>query len=342
MDLKEARPDESLCYIADAHRYDQSERLYRRCGQSGILLPKISLGFWKNFGAVDPYERSRAITHYAFDHGITHFDLANNYGPSYGSAEETFGLIMKKSFHPYRDELFISSKAGYDMWPGPYGNWGSRKYLMASLDQSLKRMNLDYVDLFYSHRFDPNTPLEETLQALVDIVRQGKALYVGISRYPKEAAAFAYKYLSERDVPCLLYQGRYHIFDREPEEEGILQQAKEQGVGFIGFSPLAQGLLTNRYLNGIPEDSRMAKDFHLKKNILTDELLQRIKGLNEIAAQRGQTLAEMALAWILKNDLVTSVIIGASSVKQLEDNLKSIRNISFTEEELKAIDILSK
>ena len=203
-------------------------------------------------------------------------------------------------------------------------------------------MNLDYVDLFYSHRFDPNTPLEETLQALVDIVRQGKALYVGISRYPKEAAAFAYKYLAERDVPCLLYQGRYHIFDREPEEEGILQQAKEQGVGFIGFSPLAQGLLTNRYLNGIPEDSRMAKDFHLKKNILTDELLQRIKGLNEIAAQRGQTLAEMALAWILKNDLVTSVIIGASSVKQLEDNLKSIRNISFTEEELKAIDILSK
>ena len=282
------------------------------------------------------------MAHYAFDHGITHFDLANNYGPSYGSAEETFGLIMKKSFHPYRDELFISSKAGYDMWPGPYGNWGSRKYLMASLDQSLKRMNLDYVDLFYSHRFDPNTPLEETLQALVDIVRQGKALYVGISRYPKEAAAFAYKYLAERDVPCLLYQGRYHIFDREPEEEGILQQAKEQGVGFIGFSPLAQGLLTNRYLNGIPEDSRMAKDFHLKKNILTDELLQRIKGLNEIAAQRGQTLAEMALAWILKNDLVTSVIIGASSVKQLEDNLKSIRNISFTEEELKAIDILSK
>lgn len=322
-------------------RYENGMR-YRRCGKSGVLLPEISLGLWHNFGDVNSLANSMDMAHYAFDHGITHFDLANNYGPSYGSAEETFGLIMKKSFHPYRDELFISSKAGYDMWPGPYGNWGSRKYLMASLDQSLKRMNLDYVDLFYSHRFDPNTPLEETLQALVDIVRQGKALYVGISRYPKEAAAFAYKYLSERDVPCLLYQGRYHIFDREPEEEGILQQAKEQGVGFIGFSPLAQGLLTNRYLNGIPEDSRMAKDFHLKKNILTDELLQRIKGLNEIAAQRGQTLAEMALAWILKNDLVTSVIIGASSVKQLEDNLKSIRNISFTEEELKAIDILSK
>ena len=328
-------------YSPATDRYENGMR-YRRCGKSGILLPEISLGLWHNFGDVNSLANSMDMAHYAFDHGITHFDLANNYGPSYGSAEETFGLIMKKSFYPYRDELFISSKAGYDMWPGPYGNWGSRKYLMASLDQSLKRMNLDYVDLFYSHRFDPNTPLEETLQALVDIVRQGKALYVGISRYPKEAAAFAYKYLAKRDVPCLLYQGRYHIFDREPEEEGILQQAKEQGVGFIGFSPLAQGLLTNRYLNGIPEDSRMAKDFHLKKNILTDELLQRIKGLNEIAAQRGQTLAEMALAWILKNDLVTSVIIGASSVKQLEDNLKSIRNISFTEEELKAIDILSK
>lgn len=328
-------------YSPATDRYENSMR-YRRCGKSGILLPEISLGLWHNFGDVNSLANSMDMAHYAFDHGITHFDLANNYGPSYGSAEETFGLIMKKSFHPYRDELFISSKAGYDMWPGPYGNWGSRKYLMASLDQSLKRMNLDYVDLFYSHRFDPNTPLEETLQALVDIVRQGKALYVGISRYPKEAAAFAYKYLAERDVPCLLYQGRYHIFDREPEEEGILQQAKEQGVGFIGFSPLAQGLLTNRYLNGIPEDSRMARDFHLKKNILTDELLQRIRGLNEIAAQRGQTLAEMALAWILKNDLVTSVIIGASSVKQLEDNLKSIRNISFTEEELKAIDKLSK
>lgn len=328
-------------YSPATDRYENGMR-YRRCGNSGILLPEISLGLWHNFGDVNSLANSMDMAHYAFDHGITHFDLANNYGPSYGSAEETFGQIMKKSFHPYRDELFISSKAGYDMWPGPYGNWGSRKYLMASLDQSLKRMNLDYVDLFYSHRFDPNTPLEETLQALVDIVRQGKTLYVGISRYPKEAAAFAYKYLAERDVPCLLYQGRYHIFDREPKEEGILQQAKEQGVGFIGFSPLAQGLLTNRYLNGIPEDSRMARDFHLKKNILTDELLQRIRGLNEIAAQRGQTLAEMALAWILKNDLVTSVIIGASSVKQLEDNLKSIRNISFTEEELKAIDILSK
>lgn len=328
-------------YSPATDRYENGMK-YRRCGKSGIMLPEISLGLWHNFGDVNTLANSMDMAHYAFDHGITHFDLANNYGPSYGSAEETFGLIMKKSFHPYRDELFISSKAGYDMWPGPYGNWGSRKYLMASLDQSLKRMNLDYVDLFYSHRYDPVTPLEETLQTLVDIVRQGKALYVGISRYPLEAAAFAYKYLAERDVPCLLYQGRYHIFDREPEEEGILHQAKEQGVGFIGFSPLAQGLLTNRYLNGIPEDSRMAKDFHLKKDILTDDLLQRIRGLNEIAAQRGQTLAEMALAWILKNDLVCSVIIGASSVKQLDDNLKSIRNISFTNEELEAIDRLSK
>ncbi len=328
-------------YSPATDRYENGMK-YRRCGKSGIMLPEISLGLWHNFGDVNTLANSMDMAHYAFDHGITHFDLANNYGPSYGSAEETFGLIMKKSFHPYRDELFISSKAGYDMWPGPYGNWGSRKYLMASLDQSLKRMNLDYVDLFYSHRYDPVTPLEETLQTLVDIVRQGKALYVGISRYPLEAAAFAYKYLAERDVPCLLYQGRYHIFDREPEEEGILQQAKEQGVGFIGFSPLAQGLLTNRYLNGIPEDSRMAKDFHLKKDILTDDLLRRIRGLNEIAAQRGQTLAEMALAWILKNDLVCSVIIGASSVKQLDDNLKSIRNISFTNEELEAIDRLSK
>ena len=328
-------------YSPATDRYENGMK-YRRCGKSGIMLPEISLGLWHNFGDVNTLANSMDMAHYAFDHGITHFDLANNYGPSYGSAEETFGLIMKKSFHPYRDELFISSKAGYDMWPGPYGNWGSRKYLMASLDQSLKRMNLDYVDLFYSHRYDPVTPLEETLQTLVDIVRQGKALYVGILRYTLETAAFAYKYLAERDVSCLLYQGRYHIFDREPEEEGILHQAKEQGVGFIGFSPLAQGLLTNRYLNGIPEDSRMAKDFHLKKDILTDDLLRRIRGLNEIAAQRGQTLAEMALAWILKNDLVCSVIIGASSVKQLDDNLKSIRNISFTSEELEAIDRLSK
>ena len=245
---------------------------------------------------------------------------------------------MKKSFMPYRDELFISTKAGHDMWPGPYGEWGSRKYLMNSLNQSLKRMNLDYVDIFYSHRYDPETPLEETLQALVDIVRQGKALYVGISKYPKEAAEFAYRYLEERDVHCLLYQGRYNMFNREPEEEGILQQAKENGTGFIAFSPLAQGLLTNRYLKGIPEDSRIAKGGFLKKEALTDETLKKIKALNEIATQRGQTLAEMALAWLLKDDMITSVIIGASSVAQLNDNLQSIKNTKFTAEELEKIN----
>lgn len=324
-------------YSPAPDRYDNGMK-YRRCGKSGILLPEISLGLWHNFGDVNPLSNSMDMAHYAFDHGITHFDLANNYGPSYGSAEETFGLIMKKSFLPYRDELFISSKAGYDMWPGPYGNWGSRKYLMASLNQSLKRMNLDYVDLFYSHRYDPETPLEETLQALVDIVRQGKALYVGISRWPKEAAEVAYRYLKAHDVPCLIYQGCYNLFNREPEQEGILKQAKENGVGFIGFSPLAQGLLTDRYLNGIPEDSRIAHGGHLKKEALTESTLQRIKALNVIALRRGQTLAEMALAWILKDDFVTSVIVGSSSVQQLEKNLKALDSPAFTAEELQEIE----
>lgn len=323
-------------YSPAPERYDNGMK-FRRCGQSGILLPEISLGLWHNFGDMNTFANSQAMAHYAFDRGITHFDLANNYGPSYGSAEETFGMIMKKSFMPYRDELFISTKTGHDMWPGPYGEWGSRKYLMSSLNQSLKRMNLEYVDIFYSHRYDPDTPLEETLQALVDIVRQGKALYVGISKYPKEAAEFAYKYLEERDVHCLLYQGRYNLFKREPEEEGILQQAKGNGTGFIAFSPLAQGLLTNRYLNGIPEDSRMAKGAFLKKEALTDETLQKIKALNEVAASRGQTLAEMSLAWLLKDDLVTSVIIGASSVAQLADNLKATENTDFSAEELEKI-----
>lgn len=323
-------------YSPAPERYDNGMK-FRRCGQSGILLPEISLGLWHNFGDMNTFANSQAMAHYAFDRGITHFDLANNYGPSYGSAEETFGMIMKKSFTPYRDELFISTKAGHDMWPGPYGEWGSRKYLMSSLNQSLKRMNLEYVDIFYSHRYDPDTPLEETLQALVDIVRQGKALYVGISKYPKEAAEFAYKYLEERDVHCLLYQSRYNLFNREPEEEGILQQAKGNGTGFIAFSPLAQGLLTNRYLNGIPEDSRMAKGAFLKKEALTDETLQKIKALNEVAASRGQTLAEMSLAWLLKDDLVTSVIIGASSVAQLADNLKATENTDFSAEELEKI-----
>jgi len=323
-------------YSPDQERYNKGMK-YRRCGKSGILLPEISLGLWHNFGDVNTLSNSQAMAHYAFDQGITHFDLANNYGPSFGSAEETFGLIMKKSFSPYRDELFISTKAGHEMWPGLYGEWGSRKSLMGSLDQSLKRMNLDYVDIFYSHRYDPNTPLEETLQTLVDIVRQGKALYVGISKYPKEAAAFAYNYLEQRDVHCLLYQGRYNLLNREPEEEGILQQARENGTGFIAFSPLAQGLLTNRYLNGIPEDSRMAQNKFLKKEVLTDSILLKIKALNNLATKRGQTLAEMALAWVLKDEMVTSVIIGASSVSQLSDNLKATANTSFSKEEQEAI-----
>ncbi len=328
-------------YSPASDRYDNG-MIYRRCGKSGILLPAISLGLWHNFGDVNPFANSQAMAHYAFDNGIVHFDLANNYGPSYGSAEETFGQIMKKSFAPYRDELFISTKAGYDMWPGPYGNWGSRKYLISSLDQSLKRMNLEYVDIFYSHRYDPATPLEETLQALVDIVRQGKALYVGISRWPYEATAFAYRYLAQRDVPCLLYQGKYNMFHREPEADGILCQARENGTGFIAFSPLAQGLLTNRYLNGIPQESRMAQNRFLKQETLTDEVLKKIHALNTIALRRGQTLAEMALAWLLKDDLVTSVIVGASSVAQLQDNLKAMKNVSFSSEELEEIERICK
>lgn len=323
-------------YSPAPDRYDRNMK-YRRCGKSGILLPEVSLGLWHNFGDINTFANSLSMAHYAFDKGITHFDLANNYGPSYGSAEETFGMIMKKSFMPYRDELFISTKAGHEMWPGPYGDWGSRKSLMSSLNQSLKRMNLDYVDIFYTHRYDPNTPLEETLQTLVDIVRQGKALYIGISKYPKDKAEFAYKYLEERDTHCLLYQGKYNLFNREPEEEGILLQAKENGTGFIAFSPLAQGLLTDRYLNGIPENSRIAKGGFLKKEALTEEVLSKIQALNALAIRRGQTLAEMALAWILKDDLVTSVIIGASSVGQLADNLKAMENTAFSAEELESI-----
>ena len=311
-------------YIADDNRYENGME-YMRCGRSGVMLPKVSLGFWHNFGAVDPYERSREITHYAFDHGITHFDLANNYGPPYGSAEETMGRLMDEDFRRYRDELFISTKAGYDMWPGPYGNWGSRKYLMASLDQSLQRMHLDYVDLFYSHRYDPETPLEETLQALVDIVRSGKALYVGISRWPLEASRFAFQYLKERDVPCLIYQGRLNMLDKEPMESGILELCREHGVGFISFSPLAQGLLTDRYLNGIPEDSRMSKEHFLKKEMLTDALLAQLRQWNEEALSQGRTLAEKALRWILEQQGVTSVLVGASSVKQLQRNIAALR-----------------
>lgn len=312
---------------------------YRRCGKSGILLPEISLGLWHNFGKSKSHAECAEIIHHAFDNGITHFDLANNYGPPYGAAEESFGNIIKTSLHPFRDELFISTKAGYDMWDGPYGNWGSRKYLIASLNQSLKRMNLEYVDLFYIHRYDPITPLEETLQTLVDIVKQGKALYIGISRWPHEATDFAYKYLRERDVPCLIFQGRYNIFDREPEESGVMQQAHDNGAGFISFSPLAQGLLTNKYLQGIPDNSRIANGGHLKKDSLTETTLKRIKALNDIADSRGQSLAEMSLAWILDNKLITSVIVGASSTTQLEQNLKAINSCTFSQEELEKINM---
>lgn len=311
-------------YTASAQRYADAEVFYQRCGNSGVLLPKVSLGFWHNFGGVDPYERSRAITHYAFDHGITHFDLANNYGPPYGSAEETMGRLMTDDFRQYRDELFIATKTGYDMWEGPYGSWGSRKHLMASLDQSLKRMNLDYVDLFYSHRYDPNTPLEETLQAMADIVHSGKALYLGISRWPLEALRFADKYLRERNVPILIYQGKLNMLNREPQQEGIIDYCAEHGIGFISFSPLAQGLLTDRYLHGIPEGSRMSKEKFLRHDMLTPELLEHLQQLNKQAEERGETLAEMALSWILQQKGVTSVLVGASSVEQLEKNLKCV------------------
>lgn len=298
---------------------------YRRCGRSGLKLPTISLGLWHNFGSVDVYDNARAIAEFAFDHGITHFDLANNYGPPYGSAEETLGRLMRDDFAPYRDELFISTKAGYDMWPGPYGNWGSRKYLMASLDQSLRRMNIDYVDLFYSHRFDPSTPIEETLQAMVDIVRQGKALYLGISRWPLEPLRKAIDYLAAHDTPLLIFQDKLNMLNRAPEENGTLELCRDRGVGFISFSPLAQGLLTNRYLNGIAPDSRMAKEKFLRHEMLTPELLAQLKAWNAEAEAEGMTLAKKALRWILDYQGVTSVIVGASSVEQLKDNIGSVK-----------------
>ena len=308
-------------YFADEQRYDNAIK-YRRCGSSGLLLPEVSLGLWHNFGGVDDYERSRSIIRYAFDHGITHLDLANNYGPPYGSAEETMGKIMEEDLRPYRDELFISTKAGYDMWAGPYGNWGSRKYLIASLDQSLKRMKVDYVDLFYSHRYDPDTPLDETLQAMVDIVKSGKALYLGISRWPLEATRYAINYLRNHDTPLLIYQGRLNMLDHAPMDEGILQLCHQEGIGFISFSPLAQGLLTDRYINGIPEGSRMTKGKFLKPDMLTNQLLETIRSYNQEAQAQGMTLAERALAWILEQEGVTSVLVGASSTEQLARNMK--------------------
>lgn len=312
---------EHLSYRASDSRYEHAEKMYKRCGNSGVLLPRISLGLWKGFGALRPYSECCDILHYAFDNGITHFDLANNYGPPYGSAEETFGRVMQDSFLPYRDELFISTKAGYDMWPGPYGNWGSRKYLMASLEQSLHRMHLDYVDLFYSHRYDPATPLDETLQALADIVRQGKALYVGISRWPKQAFEYACDYLKQRDVPLLCYQGRLNMLDRGPETEGILETVESQGLGFVSFSPLAQGLLTDRYMQGIPSDSRMRTDVTLKETVLTPQLLERLHAWKKEAETASLTLSQYALRWVLEHPAVTSVIVGVSKKEQLKENL---------------------
>lgn len=324
-------------YSPRADRYDGVMQ-YRRSGRSGIKMSALSLGFWHNFGSISNFANAKAMMHYAFDNGITCYDLANNYGPTYGTAEETFGRMMDLSFRPFRDEMFITTKAGYDMWPGPYGEWGSRKYLMSSLDQSLKRMHLDYVDLFYSHRFDPETPMEETLQALVDIVRQGKALYVGISNWPKEAADFAYEYLSKRDIPCLCYQGKYNILHQDPDKSGILSAAEDAGVGFVAFSVLQQGLLSDRYLNGIPEGSRMSRREALTPEALTPQLLAQLKELNSLAAERGESLAEMALAWVLRRKEVTSVIVGTSSVEQLAKNLKVFDSQTFSDEQLQRID----
>ena len=328
-------------YNPSPSRYDDG-MVYRRAGRSGVFLAVVSRGLWKNFGSRQSFSKVREMAHYAFDRGIVHFDLANNYGPEYGTAEEHFGRLMEQSFRPYRDELFISTKAGYDMWPGPYGNWGSRKYLMASLDQSLRRMKLDYVDIFYSHRYDPETPLEETLQALVDIVRSGRALYVGLSRYPLEAARFAFDYLAARDVPCLLFQDRYNLLDRAPVDSGVFDLSVAAGSGFIVFSPLAQGLLTNRYLDGIPAGSRMAEGRTLRSDVLDEAMLARLRSLDDLARQRGQSLAEMALAWLLRDERITSVIVGASSTAQIADNLRAIENRNFSDDELARIELLTR
>jgi L-glyceraldehyde 3-phosphate reductase len=324
-----------MTYTANDNRY--KNMTYRRCGKSGILLSAISLGLWHNFGGVDTFENSRNIIKLAFDNGVTHFDLANNYGPPPGSAEENFGLILKKDFKSYRDEMIISSKAGYTMWDGPYGDWGSKKYLVSSLDQSLKRMKLDYVDIFYHHRPDPETPLEETMTALDLIVRQGKALYVGLSNYKPEECAKALQILRELGTPCLIHQPRYSMFDRWVED-GLLDLLGNEGVGCIPFSPLAQGMLSNKYLNGIPEDSRAAKAHgFLQESMITPERLNQIKSLNEIAINRNQSLAQMAIAWLLKDERITSVLVGASKPEQLADSLKSLDNLQFSKDELSRI-----
>jgi L-glyceraldehyde 3-phosphate reductase len=325
-----------LSYQPSPHRYDAMP--YNRCGRSGLKLPALSLGLWHNFGGIDDYANARAMAHRAFDLGITHFDLANNYGPPYGSAEETFGRILKESLGRYRDELIISSKAGWDMWPGPYGNWGSRKYLLASLDQSLRRMGLEYVDLFYHHRPDPDTPLEETMGALDAAVRQGKALYVGISAYSPGETTRAAAMLRQLGTPCLIHQPRYNMLDRSVEQ-GLLEVLEHEGIGCIVFSPLAQGLLTDRYLHGIPGDSRAAKpQGYLKPAAVTDEVVARVRALETVARERGQSLAQMALAWVLRHATVTSAVVGASRVSQIEDSVAALANLRFTDAELAAID----
>ena len=324
-------------YKADASRYDSMQ--YNRVGKSGLKFPAVSLGFWHNFGSKDNYDNMKQMCRTAFDLGITQFDLANNYGPVYGSAESNFGRLIEEDFRPYRDELVITTKAGYDMWDGSYGNWGSRKYLMASLDQSLKRMKVDYVDIFYHHRMDPDTPLEETMQTLADIVRSGKALYAGVSNYNKEYTEKAVSILKELHCPFIVNQRRYSIFDRTIEEDGVKKYCKEAGVGIIAFSPLAQGMLTDKYLEGIPQDSRIARDNRfLHKSDLTEERLRQIAELNELAKQRGQTLAQMALSWVLKDDEVCSVLIGASKPSQIKENISIVEQTSFSEEELKMIE----
>ncbi|UBM60919.1 L-glyceraldehyde 3-phosphate reductase [Marinilongibacter aquaticus] len=329
-----------MTYVANASRYDKMS--YRRCGNSGVMLPEISLGLWHNFGGVDTFETYRAILREAFNAGVTHFDLANNYGPPPGSAEENFGHILKKDFLPYRDELIISSKAGYRMWPGPYGEWGSRKYLIASCNASLKRMGLDYVDIFYSHRPDPNTPLEETMGALDQIVRSGKAIYAGLSNYDPEQTAQAVAILKDLGTPCLIHQPKYSMLVREPEN-GLLDILGKEGIGCIPFSPLAQGLLTNKYLKGIPEGSRAALDHgFLQKDEVNDKVIDRMRRLNALAESRGQSLAQMAIAWLLKDERVTTVLIGASRVSQLHNSLGALENKAFSTEELSQIeDILA-
>lgn len=327
-------------YIANEKRYEKMT--YNRCGRSGLMLPAVSLGFWHNFGDTGVYANMEQMCFTAFDNGITHFDLANNYGPEPGSSETNFGRIFKENFKPYRDEMIISTKAGYDMWEGPYGNWGSRKYLLASLDQSLKRMGLDYVDIYYHHRMDPNTPLEETMGALAQAVTSGKALYVGLSNYDGATLEKATAILYELHVPFVINQNRYNILDRTIEKNGLKETANRLGKGIICFSPLAQGMLTDRYLNGIPEDSRVRTDGRfLKENAFSEDKIEKLKKLNELAAKRGQTLAEMALAWILKDGIVTTVLIGASRPSQILDNIKAAENTSFTKEELDEIDSLT-